>query len=221
MHDLYGHLAFGLVLISYLVRDILWLRYLSIVASAAAVAYNYLVPDPPLWLAIGWNVAFIAAHTGHLVYLHRQRRRLPLSDEEHELHEHLFPACSPREFAELMRIAEWRRARPGATLVPEGRWHDRLLVVFRGAVEVVARGRPVARLGERSLVGELGFVTEQPASAAVVAAAPTRYVAWSRRALERLLERQPRVREALSALVAGELANKLRHASASRPSSSD
>lgn len=36
----FGHLTFALIAVSYLVRDILLLRILSIVASAAGIFYN-------------------------------------------------------------------------------------------------------------------------------------------------------------------------------------
>ena len=37
-----GHLAFGLIAFSFLVKDILWLRVVSILASLFSVFYNYL-----------------------------------------------------------------------------------------------------------------------------------------------------------------------------------
>ena len=39
-----GHLAFGLIAFSFLVKDILWLRTVSIVASLFSVFYNYFIP---------------------------------------------------------------------------------------------------------------------------------------------------------------------------------
>ena len=51
-----GHLAFGLIAFSFLVKDILWLRLLSVLASLFSVFYNYTIPVEPMWLAINWNV---------------------------------------------------------------------------------------------------------------------------------------------------------------------
>ena len=39
--SLAGHLAFGLIAFSFLVKDILWLRVVSILASLFSVFYNY------------------------------------------------------------------------------------------------------------------------------------------------------------------------------------
>ena len=39
-----GHLAFGLIAFSFLVKDILWLRIVSVVASLFSILYNYTIP---------------------------------------------------------------------------------------------------------------------------------------------------------------------------------
>ena len=54
-----GHLAFGLIAFSFLVKDILCLRNVSIVASLFSVFYNYFIPIEPMWIAIGWNFVFV------------------------------------------------------------------------------------------------------------------------------------------------------------------
>ena len=52
-----GHLAFGLIAFSFVVKDILYLRLVSIVASLFSVFYNYVIPVEPMWIAIGWNIS--------------------------------------------------------------------------------------------------------------------------------------------------------------------
>ncbi len=43
-----GHLAFGLIAFSFLVKDILYLRLLSILASLFSVFYNFYIPLEPM-----------------------------------------------------------------------------------------------------------------------------------------------------------------------------
>ena len=47
-----GLLAFGLIAFSFLVKDIFWLRIVSILASLFSVFYNFYIPADPMWLAI-------------------------------------------------------------------------------------------------------------------------------------------------------------------------
>lgn len=70
MLDIAGHLAFALIAFSFLVRDILWLRALSIAASLA----SYLAPSNPLWIVIRWNVVFIGLNLVQIAILFRERR---------------------------------------------------------------------------------------------------------------------------------------------------
>ena len=65
-----GHLAFGLIAFSYLVKDIMYLRVLSIVASSFGMFFNYTVPAEPMWLPIGWNALFVFVN---LYHIHRPR----------------------------------------------------------------------------------------------------------------------------------------------------
>ena len=89
MIDLFGHLSFGLIAVSYAFRDMLFLRTMSIVASFGGIAYNYAAPAHPLWLVIYWNMGFIMVNALQLILLVRERRGVFLSAEELELHQDL------------------------------------------------------------------------------------------------------------------------------------
>ena len=64
-----GHLAFGLIAFSFLVKDILYLRFLSILASLFSVFYNFYIPIEPMWLPIGWNFVFIVVNLYHIAII--------------------------------------------------------------------------------------------------------------------------------------------------------
>ena len=69
--DLTGHLAFGLIALSFLVKDILWLRIVSIVASLFSVFYNWVIPAEPMWIPIGWNFVFVLLNLYHIAIIAR------------------------------------------------------------------------------------------------------------------------------------------------------
>ena len=62
-----------LYLASYSVRDILWLRLLTVVASLLLIPY-YAMQPVPLAPAIAWNVVFIAINTYWIIKLLIERR---------------------------------------------------------------------------------------------------------------------------------------------------
>lgn len=98
MLDIAGHLAFALIALSFLVRDILWLRALSITASVASIIYAYFAPAQPLWLVMGWNGLFIGLNLVQIAILFRERRGVTFTDEEKELFQTSFSRFAPVEF---------------------------------------------------------------------------------------------------------------------------
>jgi hypothetical protein len=63
-----------LYLFSYLVRDILHLRILTIVAAGCLVTYFYCQPEPMLTV-VGWNLFFIALNAVQLTRISIERLR--------------------------------------------------------------------------------------------------------------------------------------------------
>ena len=208
--DVAGHVAFGLIALSYLVREILWLRIISLVASFAAIAYNHFAPDRPLWLVIGWNVVFIAVNVGHVMWLLRERRGLEFSDEEKELRETIFPMLPPLDFARLLRLGTWRDAGNGEALVNAGQESSQLYLIYRGAVAVEKEGEPRRQLGDGAFVGEVSFLTGSGSAATVRTVEPTRLLAWDKDSLHSLTRRNATIQRALQSAISCDLAEKLK-----------
>ena len=68
------HVANVLYLISYLVRDILWLRVLTIFAGLSLLPFYCHCSDHILWAPIGWNALFISVNLIQIGILLRERR---------------------------------------------------------------------------------------------------------------------------------------------------
>jgi len=73
-----GHLAFGLIAFSFLVKDILYLRLVSVVASLFSVLYNFYIPVEPMWIAIGWNIIFILLNLYHVAVIIKKKNYMKL-----------------------------------------------------------------------------------------------------------------------------------------------
>lgn len=209
MLDIAGHLAFALIALSFLVRDILWLRALSITASLASISYAYFTPGQPLWLVIGWNGVFIGLNLVQIAILFRERRGVTFSDEEKELYQTSFSRFAPVEFMRLIRVATWRNAKVGTVLMRAGEEFPEVMLIFSGRVNVEKNGRNLTELRSGDFIGEIGFVKRTPAAATVTTLDPTRYVAWQKDALRSLLERNPSMAVVLNAELTEDMADKL------------
>ena len=68
MMEYFINIANILYLLSYFVRDMFWLRVLSVIAASFLTLYFYLQPDP-LMTAVCWNLFFIALNVYWVVRL--------------------------------------------------------------------------------------------------------------------------------------------------------
>ena len=93
-----GHLAFGLIAFSFLVKDIMWLRIVSILASLFSVLYNWVIPVEPMWIPIGWNFVFVALNLYHISVIVYEKRPVQMSPKHKELYETMFKNMTPVEF---------------------------------------------------------------------------------------------------------------------------
>ena len=206
-----GHLASILTMAAYLLKDILWLRLLTILSCFAGIAFNYFVPATPLYSVIYWNLLFAAINIAQIAILIRERTGISFTEEEKELHETLFKNFAPFEFMKLMRIGKWLEAKQGETLATEKQPINAVMLIYNGLVGVETGGKEVAKLKDGNFIGEVSFITGGEATATVRALMPTRYISWPKEAISQLLNRNPSMRFAMQAMLSTDLSKKLMH----------
>ena len=207
--QLSGHLASVLTMLAYLLKDILWLRLLTILSCFAGIAFNYFVPATPLWTVIYWNVLFAIINIVQIAIIIKERSGVHFSEEEKELHDTLFKNFAPFEFMKLMRVGKWLEAKPGEVLAVEKQSLDAVMLIYNGLVGVEQGGQEIAKLKDGNFIGEVSFITEGTATATVKALMPTRYIAWPKVAVKALLNRNPSMRFAMQAMLSTDLSKKL------------
>ncbi len=203
------HLASVLTLFAYLVKDMLWLRALTVLASIAGIIFNYFVPATPLWAVIYWNLVFIVINVVQIIIIIKNRSDVSFTDEERELYETLFKNFEPFEFMKLLRIGKWIEAKQGEALTIEAEPVDNIILIYNGRLSVEIGGQRVGEVKDGSLIGEISFITGGPATATVRALEKTRYVAWPKDEMRRLLNRNPTMRFAMDSVFSKELSKKL------------
>ncbi len=178
MGYLAGNLASLLTMAAYLLKDILWLRLLTILSCFAGIAFSYFALATPVWQMIGWNILFAIINIVQVAIIIKQRSGVRFTEEEKELHDTLFKNFAPFEFMKLMRIGKWLEAKQGQILATEQRPIDSIMLIYNGLVGVETNGKEVAKLKDGNFIGEVSFITGGAATATVKALLPTRYVAW-------------------------------------------
>jgi hypothetical protein len=204
-----GHLAFGLIGFSFLVKDIFWLRIVSIAASLFSVFYNYLIPLEPMWLAINWNFIFIGVNLYHIAVILYEKREVKMDDKNQELYDTLFSEMTPVEYLKISRAAKWETVRSGQRLITQGMPVPDLYLIYNGTVDVLVDNDPIAQLKDGEFVGEMSFLTEKVATATCKVKYDTICLVWKQREFKELLKRNPSLYFTIQSVLSAQVSDKL------------
>ncbi len=79
-----ANLSYWILLVAYIMRDILWLRVLTVISLGFEIPYFFFQPDL-LWDGIGWDIAFIAINAYWIACLVYERRPVHFTAEQKRL----------------------------------------------------------------------------------------------------------------------------------------
>jgi serine/threonine-protein kinase len=125
-----------------------------------------------------------------------------------------FRALRPRLVDQVFSCARERRYQPNENIIRQGRRGDSLFIVLDGEARVVLRGpdgtiRTIATLARGSVAGEMSLITEEPATADVIATTEVRVLALSAMDFDGLAAKNPELTIVLTNLVADRLGRGL------------
>ena len=205
--SLAGHLAFGLIAFSFLVKDIFWLRIVSILASLFSVLYNYIIPVEPLWLAINWNFVFIAVNVYHIGVILYEKRAVKMDAKNEELYQTLFKEMTPVEYLKISKAAKWKKFKSGQKVIVESKPVKDLILIYNGTVDVVVDKKKVAELKDGQFVGEMSFLTGKDATATCIVKHDTECLVWKQPEFKSLLQRNPSLYYTIQSLLSSQISD--------------
>ena len=204
-----GHLAFGLIAFSFLVKDILWLRIVSILASLFSVFYNWVIPAEPMWIPIGWNFVFVLLNLYHIAIIIYEKRPVDMSPKHKELYQTMFKNMTPVEFLKITKIADWVQFKSNELITQKGHSVPTLNLIYNGTVDVLVEDKKVAELKDGQFVGEMSFLTEKPATATCVVKHDTECLVWKQEQFKDLLKRNPSLYFTIQSLLSAQVSSAL------------
>jgi len=205
------HIANILWLCAYLVRDILWLRMLTVVGFIAAVPYyaggETVMVEPLVWMGVSLSINLF-----QIFLLFRERWPRDLQDAERELYDTVFSDLSPGEFVKLLKVGAWHTTKAGETLVADGTVVGHMMVLSSGEAEVRKGDTLLASLKPGQFVGEMSFLTGDKAGADVIAPGVAKLMRWPQTELEAFLAKHGGLSFKVRGVLGRDVVAKLRHA---------
>ncbi len=198
-HDLFtevvGHATYMLLIASMLMRDMAWLRTIAIISALLKIYYRlYLVPDV---VSAFWESLFVLVNVGQLLLTWWLNARMVFTEDERVFITAACPNLSNHRARKLLRCGQWSQSAGTKVLTRQGQPVDHLVFVARGMVEIERNGEVVATCGHGDFVGEMSFITGNPASATAIALAETVYLALDKEKVREALAADHHLRDAL------------------------
>jgi CRP-like cAMP-binding protein len=206
--DYLVHVSNILLLVSYSVRDILWLRWFAVAAALTNIPY-FLAQSDILWPPVLWALVFTTINLYQIWRIYLERRPVVLSEDEQKLYDMGFHALRPREFVSLVLVGEWKDAATGDTVFAEGETLLSVCIAIAGTVRIRRQGQDLGELKPGHVIGTAMALTGNPSHINASFTEPGRYIRWPLANLRTFLDKQPELRVTLQRLVNQDLARKL------------
>ncbi|HEY2010807.1 MAG TPA: hypothetical protein VGH23_17600 [Rhizomicrobium sp.] len=200
-----ANLAF---LLALSVRNVLWLRILSLASDVLVLPYYYFQHEP-LWPPVFWGVAFIIVNCIQIVILALDRRPVILSNREQELYHVAFGSIDKRDFLKIASLARWLDVSPGETIVKKGHHISEAIVLISGETEAVLDGQPALPYRPGQLIGNVSAYSGLVCPMDVVARSPTKIAIWDMEQIREFTAKRPDLRARLLQIMSADLAAKL------------
>lgn len=200
------HLANILYLASYSVRDILWLRVLT-VAAMLSLSWCYWSCDE--YSPLAWQAVFLAINLFQIWLLVLERRPVQLSEMQEKLYRGPLQTMTPRQVQRFTDKALWCTIEAGEQVLAENTRLENLILLLSGEAIVRARGQTIARIGEGHFAGEMSFLTGGNTTAEVIADGTLLVAKWPKQYVTELMQRDRDLGRNLQSALGGDLVRKL------------
>lgn len=214
---LFGHFTYFLLIASMLMRRMVALRLLAVASGVAKIVYRAVfVLDP---VSVLWETIFVVVNIVQLliIWYYEYHHRF---DEEHQHFADNMPDTVDRSaIKRLLDLADLERFEPGQILTSEGQAVPRLVYIADGIVKVEHADRVVAICGPGDYIGELSFLSGNPATATATVVKPTRALVFDQARLTAAIGSDAQLRRTLESALNKNLAGKLMRSNEQAPAS--
>jgi hypothetical protein len=196
-----------LAVIAFMVRGAISLRMLTVVGALLQALFYAFVAQDIITYGLFWKslTAVIAFAVVLVIVRERMGRQFPaeLRGLAQELR-----LLNPGQIEKLFKVGDLRVAEMERCIISQGARPDELFYLLDGKATVLKDGRPIF-VEAATFLGEIAFVSGGVATADVLLAPGSRYMAWPVDRLSRLLAKDDQIDIALRGLINHDLARKV------------
>jgi len=191
---------------AYLLTNMLWLRILLVLASVV-----YIISGISLGITsmVGWNSAYLAINLFYVVKIILEKSTITLPEETRDIYRQFFSSMSTREFKKIIRVNPFITVVKDEVLIAQNEVTDRLFIVLKGKVNIEQSGVIIDAVESGDLIGEMSFMSNQPASASAVAIETVQYAYWSHKDMGKINQKNCEIYNKFISIIGQDLIRKL------------
>jgi hypothetical protein len=211
--DLLAFVTFSINAFSYVMRDIKWLRIITIVAMVGDLFVYYNIrAGSPLWVQFGMSGLIIVINAVMLFFLWQEKQARHFPGDAGWLYEHVFGPLTPGEFRRVLKLGRWSHLQEGEFVLRKGAVVDQVGFVVDGRLDATWGDTLLNTVAPGGLVGEISYLTGKTASADVSAGTDTRLFVLTHSVLAQIKLERPDLHTKLMYVLGREVAQKLANA---------
>lgn len=196
-----------LAVAAFAVRGPVTLRMLTVIGALLQCLFYLYVAGGPVLYGVFWKSLTAAVAFGFVLVILRERMGRQFAPELRGLAQEL-NLLNPGQIERLFKIGDVRVAEVERCIIREGVKPDELVYLLEGKATVLRDARSI-QVQPGTFLGEIAFVSGGNATADVLLAPGSRYIAWPVDRLGALLTRDDQIDITLRGLINHDLARKL------------
>jgi len=161
IHDLIGHISFWISAVSFMMKNILWLRIFAIISLLLSLYYNYFLPTWPLWVVLFWLCIFLLINFYQSWKLILENIEVFLSENEKILQTKAFPLLKSRFFKWILKKGEFVNYKKWSKIISKEDKLNNLYLLTKGFLIEKENDYTYQILWPWTFLGEATFILKE------------------------------------------------------------
>ena len=164
-------------------REILWIRVLLTLGYFLRFIQNYIenVVDSTFWMLV-----FVTINLYQIVVIINERRKRYIEPKIFDIYETVFNSLTTFEFLTFWKMGLIKNVENGTKIIEKDKKLNSILLLINGKAHVKSDGKSIAFLPRGSFIVEISYITNEGASADVIADGDATYIEWTNKELKKI-----------------------------------
>ena len=165
-------------------REILWIRILLTLGYFLRFIFQYFFSGSVE--ASIWMIVFVSINLFQIIQIINERRKRYIEPKIVDLYKTVFKEFTTYEFLYFWKIGLINNVVSDTKIINDGDYTNSIRLLLDGEVSISKSNKKITKLTRGHFIGEISYLTEEPAIADVISSSNVSYIQWSNKQLSDL-----------------------------------